>query len=191
MRWLASRPVAPTSPTSEPWPAVPGWRPPRLPRRLCRALDTRLARFPGGPGTLVLDARHPVPAPGGRPSPGPTPPAGWADVVAVLALAARPDLVGAIRELDAVLADGGSLWLLEPTSEPGMLATLATTLWPLPPTLRGLHLGRDVPAALRATGFVPTDIERFTMPTIHPPLRPFVALRARRADGGAEHSGAA
>jgi hypothetical protein len=178
--------VAPLSSIPEPWPPVPGWRPPRLPRRLGIAVEARRALLPDGPGVLVLDGRCAPPAVGAVPSAAPTPPSGgWPAIVTVLALAGRPDLVGSLRQLDAVLAPGGALWLLEPTSAPGMLATLATTLWPPVPARRGLHLGRDVPAAVRAAGFAITDIERCTMPTTHRPLRPFVALRARRAEPAA------
>src|SRR5690606_35230734 len=116
----------------------------RLPRRLGLAVEARRALLPDGPGVLVLDGRCPPSPLAAVPPVEPLPPAGgWPAIATVLALAGRPDLLGSLRQLDAVLAPGGALWLLEPTSEPGMLATLATTLWPPVPARRGLHLGRD------------------------------------------------
>ena len=49
----------------------------------------------------------------------------------------------------------------------------------------GWHTDRDVPVALRRAGLVLTDIERFSMPTRLPVLRPFVRARGQRRPGSA------
>ncbi|MBK5224747.1 MAG: hypothetical protein JJE52_18110, partial [Acidimicrobiia bacterium] len=44
----------------------------------------------------------------------------------------------------------------------------------------GWRLDRDIPAAVRRSGLVITDLERFSMPVSSVVLRPWVAGRARR-----------
>jgi SAM-dependent methyltransferase len=101
-------------------------------------------------------------------------------VVSVVGLVHVADLPGALAAVGRALAPTGELWLVEPVARPGALATATATMWSFVPALAGLHLARDVPAAVRASGLTITDLERFTMPTPHVPLRPFVQLRAAR-----------
>ncbi len=53
-----------------------------------------------------------------------------------------------------------------------------------------MHVGRDLPAAVRTTSLVLDDIERFTMPTPLIPLRQAVAVRACRIGPRGERRGA-
>jgi SAM-dependent methyltransferase len=104
-------------------------------------------------------------------------------VVSVAALVAVPDLPGVLRGVARLLAPTGRFLFVEPNARPGWTGVVASSTGaPLRP-LRGQHLGRDVPAALRAGGFVITDMERFTMPTMLWPLRSFVDGLARPRAG--------
>lgn len=103
-------------------------------------------------------------------------------VVSVAGLVRFADLSAAVRGVDRLLAPHGQLWLLEPSNRPGMAAVVAGSIGALHPAVRGSHLQRDLPAVLRAEGYVTPDIERFTMPTHVWPLRPFVMCRAQRRD---------
>jgi hypothetical protein len=103
-------------------------------------------------------------------------------IVSVAGLVRFADLPAAVRGAGHLLAPHGQLWLLEPSGRPGMGAVLLGSLGALHPAVRGTHLQRDLPATLRAAGFVTPDIERFTMPTPVWPLRPFVMCRAQRRD---------
>lgn len=106
-------------------------------------------------------------------------------VVSVCALAPVGDLPTALARAAARLAPEGSLHLVEPTLAPGAWRTLVTPLVAALPTVAGLHLNRDVPSAVRAQGLTVVAIERFTMPTVIWPLRPFVTLTARRIEAAA------
>jgi hypothetical protein len=112
-------------------------------------------------------------------------------VVAVAQLVRFPDLAAALRGLDRLVAPTGRLLLVEPTGRPGLASTLLVTAWSRSPWTVGLHLGRDVPAALRATTLLLDDLERFTMPTLVTPLRHAVAVHAVRPAPTAAATGAA
>ena len=47
------------------------------------------------------------------------------------------------------------------------------------PAVRAAHVGRDVPAAVRGSGFLICQLERFSVPTSVWPLRDFVDAYAR------------
>jgi hypothetical protein len=116
------------------------------------------------------------------------PPAEWpadgpevADhVVTVGWLAATGDLDAAIGDVLDRLAPDGWLHLVEPTSGRPALARAQRLSSPVVQRRTGWHLGRDVPAALRAAGLVVTDVERFSMPVSSSVLQPWVQARARR-----------
>jgi len=91
-----------------------------------------------------------------------------------------PDLVAAMRGIDRLLGPEGRLLLVEPTGRPGIAALLLDSVWARTPWVRGLHLGRDVPAALRGTTLLLDDLERFTMPTPVTSLRHGVEVHAAR-----------
>jgi SAM-dependent methyltransferase len=105
--------------------------------------------------------------------------AGFDAVVSVGALVTFPDLPLALRGIARVLAPAGWFLFVEPVSRPGWTGVMAASAGAMLRPVRGQHLGRDLPAALRRAGLPATDLERFTMPTVLWPLRPFVQGRAR------------
>ena len=100
--------------------------------------------------------------------------------VSVAQLVRFPDLVAALRGIDRLLAVDGELLVVEPTSRPGLLPLFLDSLWARTRWLDGLHVARDVTAALRSTTLVLDDIERFTMPTAVTSLRCAVEVHAVR-----------
>jgi hypothetical protein len=117
-------------------------------------------------------------------------PSGWwpaegeqhAAVVSVAALAGCADLAEGIARLDAALAAAGELHLVEPVARPGWRALLAASATSRLAPVRGWHLNRDVPDALRAAGLLLTDCDRVTLDTTVWPLRTWLRARAVRAD---------
>lgn len=101
-------------------------------------------------------------------------------VISAVALPRFADLGLAAHGLYRLLEPGGELWLIEPVAHVGALARLRATWWSASRLTRGHHLEREVPLALRSTGFTITDLERFSMPTKIWPLRLFIEARARR-----------
>jgi len=101
-------------------------------------------------------------------------------VVSVAELIGLPDLHRAVVGVERLLGPGGEFRFVEPVQHPGMAATVVATAWCAHPTLAGLHLERDLPLVVRTVGLTITDLERFTMPTLLWPMRPFVDGRARR-----------
>jgi hypothetical protein len=104
-------------------------------------------------------------------------------VISIAALVDFADLPGAIRGIDRLLQPDGELLFVEPVARPGWVGIATATVGSLLPPVRGQHLGRDVPLAVRASPFTITDIERFTMPVSLWPLRSFVHARAKRFAG--------
>ena len=97
------------------------------------------------------------------------------ELVLVGALCATTDLAGAVATLRRVLAPGGSLHFIEHVARPGPMGRvqrLSDPLWSTFPL--GCHVDHDVPAALRRGGFFVSDLERCTMPSVVPLLRPWV-----------------
>jgi hypothetical protein len=105
----------------------------------------------------------------------------WDTVVSIAELIRFPDLALALKGIDRLLVPTGRFMAVEPVARPGTLRMLVVGPWVRSRALRGLHVGRDLPAALRSTTFTVDDIERFTMPTSVAPLRHFVAIDTRRA----------
>jgi hypothetical protein len=101
-------------------------------------------------------------------------------VVSVGSLVAFADLAGTVARLVALLAPSGELHFVEPVGRPERWSLVTATAGAHLRSVRGLHVSRDVPLAVRAGGLVITDIERFAMPTSVWPLRHFVHGRARR-----------
>ena len=128
-----------------------------------RRLDARVAHLPGSSDWRPLDAL------GGEPD-------GSIDELVVTgALCATTDLDGAVAVLRRVLAVEGRLLFLEHVGRPGAMGRVlrfADPLWSSLP--QGCHVGHDVPAALRRGGFLISDLERCTMPSAVPLLRPWV-----------------
>ena len=113
-----------------------------------------------------------------------SPPAGpgavFDSILGVAGLCHQPDLPLAVVALDRLLAPGGEIVLVEPTRGRSLLGDVVGPRLAPRRAVRGLHLQRDLPAALRDAGFVPTEIVRFTVPTAVLPLRPWVRVAARR-----------
>jgi hypothetical protein len=104
-------------------------------------------------------------------------------VVSVAGLARVADLGAAVDAVTRLLAPTGILMAVEPGFRPGPGALVASSVGALLPAARGVHLARDLPLTVRSAGLTVTDVERFTMPTLVWPLRPFVQLRAERIEG--------
>jgi len=106
----------------------------------------------------------------------------WDLVVSMAELVRYPDLPAALDAIDHLLVPNGRFVAIEPVARPGTLRVIASAPWSATKWVRGVHVGRDLMAALRTTTLVNDDIERFTLPTAVAPLRHFVALGARRVD---------
>lgn len=170
--------------------------PPRWPQALRADLARRrdvlveLAAVSGAANILELarpDHRHLVTEVMTH-GPDPATPRDFDAVVSVAGLSRIADLSAAVAAVSELVTPD-AVWLAcEPGYRPGLLAMAAASAGVLLPPARGVHLARDLPATLRHHGLVVTDIERFTMPTLLWPLRPFVQLRAIRpsalVDGG-------
>lgn len=89
------------------------------------------------------------------------------------------DLDRMLSTLFELLADGGSLHFLEPVRRDGRLGRMLALGGLLNRVAGGLHLDRDLPADLRRHGLVVIDLERFEVPTVSAPLRPFIEATAR------------
>ena len=104
-------------------------------------------------------------------------------VISIAGFVHFADLGAALASIERLLAPGGELWFVEPVARPGWQGMLGSSVGALLPPLRDLHLGRDIPHAVRSTGLLITDIKRFSMPTSLWPLRPFVHARAMAFPG--------
>jgi hypothetical protein len=91
-----------------------------------------------------------------------------------------PDLMLGLTGIERLLSPDGELVVIEPVHHPGNTATLFATLWSVHPAVAGVHVERDVTAAVRTIGLTFTSLERFDMPTPVWPLRRFIQARARR-----------
>lgn len=101
-------------------------------------------------------------------------------LVTVGAFCAEGDLDRAVAIAHRVLEPNGRLVFLEHVGRPGVVGTvqrLVDPLWSSVPA--GCHVDHDLPAALRRGGFLVSDLERFTMPSAVPLLRPWVQGVAR------------
>ena len=112
----------------------------------------------------------------------PRPDGSYDTVVATGVLAGFADLGAITAALAALVADDGALLFVEPVGAPGWSSVIRTSL--LSPgraaPWRALHLDRDVPAAVRATGLVVCDLDRGELPAQPPSLRHWVSGRAVR-----------
>lgn len=100
-------------------------------------------------------------------------------VVSVGELVRFGDLPASLRAIRRLLAPDGVLVAVEPVVPPRALSTVLTAAWGTARSVRGFHLGRDLPAALRATGFDLDDIARSVVRTRMVPLRNLVSVVAR------------
>lgn len=93
------------------------------------------------------------------------------------------DLGRMIRMVDDLMALDGRFLLLEPVRRAGRLGRMLAVSGLFVRATGGLHLDRDIPARLRSEGLSVTDLDRFEVPTVSAPLRPFIEASARRATG--------
>jgi SAM-dependent methyltransferase len=111
-------------------------------------------------------------------------------IVTTLVLCTVPDLAHAVDRLRRLLAPTGQLLFLEHvvgTGARGRLQRAASPLWRR--VAAGCRCDRDVVGALRAGGFVVTDLERFAMPMPNPLVRPAVqGVARRRTAAGSEEA---
>jgi len=96
-------------------------------------------------------------------------------IVTVGALCAAGDVDAQAQALRRALTPGGRLLFLEHVGRTGVLGLLHRGSDPLYAAApMGCHVDRDVPAVLRRAGLLITDLERCTMPSAIPLLRPWV-----------------
>jgi len=100
-------------------------------------------------------------------------------IVATFTLSARGDLERDLRALARWLAADGRLLFLDhsPRRPAGRATELSRPLWRF--LADGFVAGRDLPGALRTSGYTIVDIERFGLATLTLPLRSCVAGVAR------------
>lgn len=100
-------------------------------------------------------------------------------VVSAGALCSVEDMARTCTALSSCLAAEGQVQFLEHVDRvrwPGRIQAAIDPLWRR--CSGGCHIDRDIPAALRQAGLFVPDLERFTMPTPVPFLRPWVQGRA-------------
>jgi hypothetical protein len=100
-------------------------------------------------------------------------------IVSIAELVRFGDLPAAAAALHRLLGPDGVLIAVEPVMRPRLSSTFMTAAWGVAPSVRGFHLGRDLPAALRAADFDLDDIGRTVVSTRVSPLRNLVRVVAR------------
>lgn len=101
-------------------------------------------------------------------------------IVSLIRLPLVEDLDGFFRTVLELLADGGSLYFVEPVRRSGRVGRIIALGGLVGRVAGGLHLDRDLPAEIRSRDMVVTDLARFEVPTVSAPLRPFIEAVARR-----------
>jgi hypothetical protein len=101
-------------------------------------------------------------------------------VVATFTLSGRADLDSDLRVLADLLGPDGQLLFLDhsPRRPGGLTTELSRPLWRL--MADGFVPGRDLPGALRRSGFTIIALDRFSLATLTLPLRSCVSGVARR-----------
>lgn len=89
------------------------------------------------------------------------------------------DLNRFLKTLTDLLTPHGRLLFLEPVVRAGRTGRMLAVVGRLGRTVGGLHLDWDLPADIRASGMTITDLERFEVPTVSAPFRPFVEMKVR------------
>jgi len=108
-------------------------------------------------------------------------------IVSTCRLVDVADLPAVLAGLRRLLADGGELHLVEPINQPGFASLMVSSGWAVAPALSGMHLGRDVVRAARASDLAVVDLDRFEIATPVFPLRRWAQLRAIIIDGHGHH----
>jgi SAM-dependent methyltransferase len=92
------------------------------------------------------------------------------------------DLAALLERIVALLRPDGELLLIEPVGRPGWRGTVVASAASTSPLVRGRHVSRDVPAAVRGAGLLISDLERFRVSPSAWPLKHFVHARALKLD---------
>jgi hypothetical protein len=100
-------------------------------------------------------------------------------IVSLIRLPLVENLDRFFRTAFDLLADGGSLYFVEPVRRAGRFGRVLAMGGFVGRVAGGLHLDRDLPAEIRSRGMVVTDLARFEVPTLSAPFRPFVEAVAR------------
>ena len=98
----------------------------------------------------------------------------FASILSVGGLTAFADLPATLGRNHELVGEDGFFRFIEPVSRPGWLGLVGASTATHLPSLRGTHIGRDIPAALRSAGFLIWRLERFSVSTPVAPLRHFV-----------------
>ena len=114
-------------------------------------------------------------------------------IVSLMGTSQVADLADFVAALDRILDENGWILMVEPlrTGTAGRRAKVWSRLFLRRKSAREGLAGTDIVSALRAAGFMVTDLDRFEAPTLKPPWRRCVELRARRQTPQAEASSAA
>jgi len=88
------------------------------------------------------------------------------------------DLAAVVASICELLRVDGELLLIEPVGRPGWRGTMVASAASTSPLVRGRHVSRDVPAVIRSSGLLVSDLERFTVGPSAWPLKHFVQARA-------------
>ena len=99
-------------------------------------------------------------------------------VISVLQISTAADAPAMCLTLKSLLARGGALWFLEPTSVTGVAGAVQHALGPWVRRTTGRRPDYDIPRLLRTAGFTITDCERFVARALWP-YRSFVQGVAR------------
>lgn len=100
-------------------------------------------------------------------------------IVSLIRLPLVEDLDRFFHTVFDLLAEGGSLYFVEPVRRSGRMGRILAMTSVVSRAAGGLHVDRDLPAEIRSRGMVVTDLARFEVPTLSAPLRPFVEAAAR------------
>ena len=100
-------------------------------------------------------------------------------IVSLIRLPLVENLDRFFRTAFDLLDDGGSLYFVEPVRRAGRVGRLLAMGGSVGRIAGGLHLDRDLPTEIRGRGMVVTDLDRFEVPTLSAPFRPFVEAVAR------------
>ncbi|MEQ8843190.1 MAG: hypothetical protein RIB98_19610 [Acidimicrobiales bacterium] len=101
-------------------------------------------------------------------------------IVSLIRLPLVENLDRFLRTVIALMADDGYAYFVEPVRRSGNIGRMLALSGSMRRAAGGLHLDRDLPADIRARGLVITELDRFDVPTLSAPMRPFIDATVRR-----------